>query len=289
MRALHDALTTIRRSPYQAIVSILMMTVTFFVAFSFSLLILGANSVLNHFETQPQIIAFFAIDAKKSDVDDAADIMKNKSYVEKVTTVSKEEALKIYQENNQNEPLLLELVTADILPASIEVSATNIDYLPQIKSDLEGLQGIEDVNFQEGVVSQLEHWTKNLRQIGIATAGILGLISFLIIFVIITMKATSKKKAIKIMRLLGATRTYIKAPFMLEGMLYGLVGALFGWGMMYAALLYTTPWINDFLGDIRLLPLPIDFMLIQVSIGTVAGMFIGATAGLMAVSRMIKR
>ncbi len=289
MQALTTALTTIRRSPYQALVSIMMVTVTFFVAFSFSLMILGTNVVLEHFETQPQIIAFFEIDAEENAITSAAEIMTAKPYVEQVTVVTKEEALDIYQANNQDEPLLLELVTADILPASIEVAATDIAYLQQVKSDLEGLRSVEDVDFQESVVEQLSHWTRSIRQVGLAVAGILAFISFLIIFVIITMKASSKKTAINIMRLIGATKSYIKAPFMLEGMIYGLTGALVGWVSMYAVLLYLTPWIQDFLGEVQLLPVSIEILLTQLAIGVGAGMLLGGMAGLLAVGRLIRR
>lgn len=289
MRSLTTALTTIRRSPYQALVSIMMVAVTFFVAFAFSLIILGANKVLEYFETQPQIIAFFQIEADQARVNEAAKIMETKPYVESVTVVTKEEALKIYRDNNQDEPLLLELVTADILPASIEVAATDIGYLPQIKSDLEAIAGIEDVDFQESVIEQLSRWTTNIRQVGIGSAAVLGIISFLIIFVVITMKASSKKTAINIMRLIGATKTYIRLPFMLEGMIYGLVGALIGWGVMYAGLLYLTPWVKDFLGEIALLPISMNTILIQLGIGVLSGMLLGGMAGYLAVGRLVRR
>lgn len=289
MRSLTSALTTIRRSPYQALVSISMMTVTFFVAFSFSLAVLGANHVLRYFETQPQIIAFFEIDAGQESISQAAEAMKKKPYVKDVTIVSKEEALKIYQESNKDEPLLLELVTADILPASIEVSATDINSLPQVKSDLESLSGVEDVDFQESIIEQLNRWTRSLRSVGLGAVVILAVISFLIIFVIIAMKATSQKTAINIMRLIGATKGYIKKPFMYEGMIYGMTGALVGWVSMYAVLLYLTPWIQDFLGEVQLLPVSIEILLTQLAIGVGAGMLLGGMAGLLAVGRLIRR
>lgn len=289
MRALVAALTTIRRSPYQALTSILMVSVTFFVAYSFSLLLLGAHAVLEHFETQPQIIAFFEVDAPESDISRAKDTIEQKTYVEEVTVISKEEALKIYQESNKDQPLLLELVTADILPASIEVSAMDIADLPTIKTDLEALPSIDEVDFQENIISELSKWTGNLRLVGMAAVIVLALISFLIITIIIAMKAASQKTAISIMRLIGATGGYIKGPFMLEGMVYGFTGAVLGWGAMYAALLYLSPWINDFLGDITLLPVPWEVLGIQAGVGILTGLVLGGFAGLLAVSRFIKR
>jgi cell division transport system permease protein len=289
MRALVTALTTIRRSPYQALTSILMVSVTFMVAYSFSMLLMGANAVLQHFETQPQIIAFFEVDAPQDDINAVEAELKQKPYVKDVTFVSKEAALKIYQESNKDQPLLLELVTADILPASLEVSALDISSLPQIKTDLEAMPSVDEVDFQENVISELGRWTNNLRLIGLAAVITLGVISFLIITIIIAMKANSQKMAITIMRLIGATSGYIKAPFMVEGIVYGVTGSLIGWIASYAALLYLSPWIRDFLGDINLLPVSNNILAMQLGIGVLAGLILGGFAGLLAVSRFTRR
>lgn len=283
------ALTTIRRSPYQSLTSILMVSVTFFVAYSFSLLLLGAQAVLQHFETQPQIIAFFEVDAPSDQIAQIASQINQKPYVKEATLVSKEEALKIYQESNKDQPLLLELVTADILPASLEVSAYEIDDLDQVKADLEAQDLVDEVDFQESIIAELSRWTNSLRLIGLGSVIILGLISFLIITVIIAMKAASQKNAISIMKLIGATGGYIRAPFMLEGMVYGLTGATLGWIAMYATLLYLTPWIQDFLGSINILPVPLEVLAVQFGSGLLVGLILGAFAGVLAVNRLIKR
>lgn len=289
MRSLVVALTTIRRSPYQALTSILMLSVTFFVAYSFSFLLMGMHVILTHFESQPQIIAFFEVDAPESEVKDVREKIKQKAYVKDVVFVSKEEALKIYQESNKDQPLLLELVTAEILPASIEVSAQNISDLPKIKKDLETFSAVDEVDFQENTVNQLERWIYNLRTVGLASVIILVVISFLIITTLTAMKASNQKAAIKIMRLIGATRGYIKAPFVMEGMVYGLVGSVVGWLGSYSALIYLSTWIRDFVGDITLLPVPVDVLVVQFASGTFVGLMLGGFAGLIAVSRLIRR
>ena len=61
MKKLLDALVAIRRTPYQSLVAILMVTVTFFVGYIFSLFVVGTDTILKFFETRPQGIAFFYI------------------------------------------------------------------------------------------------------------------------------------------------------------------------------------------------------------------------------------
>ncbi|GIK84041.1 MAG: cell division protein FtsX [Patescibacteria group bacterium] len=288
MNAFTTALTTIRRSPYQALTSILMVAVTFFVAYAFSIFMVGSKVVLEHFETQPQVLAFFELETKPEIIETVAKTMEEKPYVSSVKIISQEEALKLYQKDNSDDPLLLELVTADILPASVEVSGTDIDSLALIKKDLEVFTQVEDIEYQEDVITTLSNWITTIELTGLITTIVLGTISFLIIMVIIAMKANAQKKKIQIMRMLGATKWYIKAPYMHEGIIYGFVGALVGWFVMFATLLYLTPSINYILGDITLLPAPLEFYVIHALGGIILGMFLGAFASIVAVQRFIK-
>lgn len=288
MNPFTSALSSIRRSPYQALVAILTMTVTFSVLFALSLFFTGAHVVLNYYESRPQIIAFFELEATGEQITAAEKAMSGKAYVGNVHVTTKEEALKLYSQQFKESPLLLELVTADILPASIEVSAKEIGSLGQIKTDLDQLSGIEDVQYQESVIDTLKSWTANTRLMGLISAGVLLILSFLVIMVIIGMRVSMQKRAISIMRLLGASKWYVKRPFMIEGMIYGIFGAILGWGVSLGGLLYITPWAQNFLSEVSLFPIPLQFFAIQLGIGILFSIFLGAFAGLVAASRLIK-
>ncbi len=289
MNPLSSALTAMRRSPYQTLAAVLMVTLTCLVGYTFSLLLIGAERILQYFETRPQIIGFFELDATTQQVDALKQSMQQKPYVDTVTIVNKEQALELYRQDNQDDPLLLELVSAEILPASIEVSGNAPEALGQIKTDLEKADGVEEVVFQQDVLDTLTTWTKSLRYLGLGSIVLLGLISFFIIMVIIGIKITTKKYAIHIMRIIGATKWYIEAPFMFEGVMYGFVGSVIGWTVMYAGLLYLTPWLTDFLGSVPLLPVPLEFLAIQLSVGTLVAMLLGAFASLTAARRLIRK
>lgn len=289
MKKLQDALVAIRRSPYQSVLAMMVITVTFFVGYVFSLFVLGTNTILNFFETRPQVIAFFEIQTTTEEVDKAAKTMLEKGYVTDVNIVSKEQALEFYKQDNKDNPLLLELVTADILPASIEVSGRDVDSLTLIKEDLGDLKGVDDVVYQEDIVENIQQWTSGVRSIGLIVTSVLGLVSFLVIVTLMSMKISAKRHAISVMKVIGATNWYISGPFVLEGMLYGVMGSLLGWGTMYAVLLYATPWLQEFLGIIVTFPLPLGFFAYQLGIGTLISIILGSGASLMAARRMMKR
>ena len=289
MNAFTAALTTIRRSPYQALVSITMVTVTFFVVYAFGFFVAGAHKVLTYFETQPQIIAFFELETPSESIAELQSKMEEQWYVDSVKIVTQEEALRIYQEENKADPLLLELVTADILPASIEVAATDLNSLVLVKNELEKATHVEDVVYQQDIVETLSSWTQSVRVIGVVAIATLATISFLIIMIIIAIKAAHKRNTIKIMRFIGATPWYIKAPFVVEGIIYGFVGSLLGFGATMATLMYSAPWISAFLGEVSVFPIPTEFLALQVGAGTIGGIVLGGFAGLLAVQRLIKQ
>lgn len=289
MKAFSSALTAMRRSPYQTLVACLMVTLTCFVGYVFSMFLFSAERILQYFETRPQVIAFFDLTATDQNIASLQQTMSQKPYVESVKVVSKQEALELYKKDNKDDPLLMELVTADILPASIEVSGKTAEDLPQIKQDLEQGSDIDEVVYQQDVIESLATWTSSVRLIGIGSIALLGFTSFLIIMTITGIKITAKRQAIHIMRIIGATGWYIKGPFMVEGMLYGLIGSILGWSAMMAGLLYITPWLRTFLGSVPLLPFPPQLFVIQVGLGTSIALIMGAFAAMVAAQRFIKR
>ena len=287
MKSLTTALTTMRRTPYQSLAAIIIVSITFFVGFTFSFFAFASEQVLKFFETKPQVIAFFTIDAPKEEIQAAAEKMKTKAYVQSVTIVSQEQALELYKTENQTDPLLLELVSAEILPASVEVSGKDLSSLSQIKQDLTSFAGIDEVELPEDILNSLSFWTKSLRNVGLGSIAVLSFESLLIILIVTSMKVSAKRQAISIMHLLGASNWLIAGPFVYEGLVYGLIGSLTGWTLSNILILYLTPWLKTFITPVPLFPIPLEFYLWQLGIGTALGIIFGSLASSNAARRMI--
>ena len=284
-----SALTAIRRSPYQALAAILIITVTFFVGYCLSIFLFSANRLLEYFETRPQVTGFFKLKTPVSTVESVAKDFADRDSVASANIISQEKALEIYREANKDDPKMLELITADIFPITIEVAARDAQSLPTLAEDLKKVESIDQVFFQADIVGDLQRWTRSIRLVGLASVGLLTALSFLIVVIITGMKVAMKRRAIQVVSLLGATGWYIKSPFVYEGMLYGMVGSLMGWGGMYVGWLYLTPWLKSFVGVIPLFPLPPEFFLAQFGVGSLIGLLLGAFASSFAVQRMLHR
>src|SRR3989304_5399248 len=114
MQAISDAWKHIRRSPYHSTAAVLTMFLTMLLAGLFFLTTVGSSLILGYFESKPQITVFFSDGATTAQADALQKTLEDTGKVSSVKYVSKDEALVIYQEQNKNDPLLLEMVTADI-------------------------------------------------------------------------------------------------------------------------------------------------------------------------------
>lgn len=287
---LSTSLQRVRRSPYQAMAAIMIMTMTLFLACIFSLIAAGSQAILKYFETRPQVNAYFKSDyvPTQVEIDRLSAQLLATGNIDTVKYVSKDEALRIYKESNQADPLLLEAVSASMLPASLEISSKDPLELKNIATSLKSEPNIEDVRFAEDIVDNLTKWTRSVRIVGIALVGTNILITFIVILLIISIKVASRREEITTLQLIGATGAYISGPFIWEGIVYGALGAFCAWGITYLVLLYSMPFLVTFLAGIPILPPPLWFMgsLLGVALGL--GMVVGGVGGALAVRRYLK-
>lgn len=250
MRIFRDVHTHIRRSPYQAMAAVLTMFLTFLVGGMFFLATVASLTIISYFESKPQLTVFFVQNAGEKEASQLKETLDATGKVASTTFISKDEALATYKEQNKNDPLLLEMVTADILPASLEVSAKDPTFLADLDKVIAGATGVDEVIYQSDVVDSLLSWTNAIRLIGGILGGLLVLDSLLIIGTVIAMKIALKRDEIEILTLVGASPWTIRAPFILEGGVYGVMGAGIASLLVTILILWQRYNIVSFLGVI---------------------------------------
>lgn len=278
----------IRRSPYQAIAASMVMFLAFFVLLTFTLLTFGSQLILRYYESKPQAIAFFKDGTTDADIKAIQNALTEEGRVTATKYVSKDEALQIYRQRNKNDPTLLELVTANILPASLEVSTENPKDLKPIAEILKREPVVEEVIVPEDVVESLTAATRIIRWTGGGVVLFLVVFASLVVLMVIGFKIRLRRDEIETMKLLGASRSFIRAPFILEGIFYGLVGAASAWVLVYATLWYFTPYLQGYLGEVSLLPVNPLLMLELLGSALVLAIIVGGLGSISAVRRYLR-
>jgi len=219
------ALDNIKKEKFLSLSNILVMTVTFLVLGMFVIVISLTQTAIRYLESQAQITVFFKDDFTQDNILTIKNKYEMDNRIDIINYVSKDEAFRIFSEINKDEPVLLESISASILPASLEIKTKNIKHLSTLAEEFIHLDGVEDVRFFKDVIEKFKFWSSVFYLGGFTLLAVFMFISYSIIMY--TLKATINAKGVElsILKLVGASDTYVKNPFVYQGMMFGFISS----------------------------------------------------------------
>jgi len=136
------------------------------------------------------------------------------------------------------------LLTANPLPNAYRVAVLNVDYVPAVAASIAKLKGVAKVDYAADTVTKLLKAADVLGRVGLAMIGLLVLTAAIIIANTIRLTVFARRREIAIMQLVGATNMYIRMPFIAEGIVAGVAGALVAIGVLAIAQIQIVPKIT---------------------------------------------
>jgi cell division transport system permease protein len=258
------------------------------------------NLVLKAIEEKFEVSAFFEESASQEDILAVQSELEGLPEVLQVSYVSKTDALNQFRRRHANDPDILaglEAVGENPLPASLNIRVYNPQDFPSVVEFLEQPKYqslIDTVNFQENreVIERLTAATNTARRAGLIAGGILALIALLITFNTIRLTIYSARDEIRVMRLVGSSNRFIQGPFIVEGILYGLVAALLTALIFYVGIAMLdskiNPWFAGLDSELDVFSFFTQnlgqFFLLMAGIGVVTGIL----SSLIAIRRYLK-
>ena len=298
---MREVLYSAKRTPYQSLASLLTLFFTIFLSLFFFNLTAFFYGILSYVETRPQVTVYFTPKTTENEIGKVKQTIISSKKASSIKYISQRDALKVYRELNRDNPLLLEMVSADILPPSLEIYASKPEYLADIANFLNKQPNVDEVNFQKNIVERLVSLTTVLRQTSIAVFTFLIITTIVVLMTTTAFKIALKKDEIELLQLLGATRWYIQKPFLEEGIIFGFIAstlAFLSLSLLYLSLngflssyLSTIPPLAFYgLSTLRLYVWPpnIEFVILIYFITVFFGMIIGFIGTMMASSKYIK-
>jgi cell division transport system permease protein len=208
--------------------------------------------------------------------------------VVEVAYTSKEEAFVIYSEQFKDQPELLESIPTNVLPASLDVRTKSLEDLPKIAEFFEESTLVEEVHFYQDVIERFRNLVVVARFVLLVLMSIFSLISVFIVLTTIGLIIYSMEEEIEIMSLLGASRAYIRLPFIIQGAAYGVLAAIISGGLLTLMIPLLLPYFRQFFSNI---PLPDPSVLFQLEVlgGEIAlGIVLGSIGSYLAVNRYLR-
>lgn len=259
-----------------------------------------STSTIKAFEDKIDVSIFFKPNTTKAQIDKlSADLRSNSNLqVKEVTYISEEDARASFEAQNKDDLKTLQAIAQveDAFPASIRVKTLDTAKLQQVVevTRQEKYKSFVDKDSYKDAakrtaVDRLGNIAKFLRNAGLVASIIFGVISILVILNTIRMTIFNRKDEIEIMQLIGASKWYIRGPFLVEAGIYGAIAGVLATTFFYSVVLVQSPKLGDYVEEIR--PTIEQFQqwgMILVPSTILVGILIGAFSSFLAIRKHLK-
>jgi cell division transport system permease protein len=239
---LRKALENIWINPFLSLVTLSTIAISMLILGLFSLIYLNVQQSLHQMGGELQIAAYL----QETISSEQAEVLRSKvadwPEVEGITYISKEQALARFRSQLREYAGILEGLKENPLPASLELTLMpqygRSGNIKELSTRLGRLPGVAEVQYGRKWMAKLRVFVEVMKLVGITVGGLLLIATIFVISNTIKLTFYSRREELEIMRLVGATDFFIKAPFLIEGLLHGLGGALLAAGGLSLLILF---------------------------------------------------
>ena len=276
----------------------LLMSITAITTTFICILVLGVGllasshveGVVGSVREDVSVEAYFPPDASREEIDGTISRVESWPEVSSVNYVSEEEAFATFKETFADKPELYENLDPGVLPASLQIQLEEPTEAEQVAQRLEQKAGFSDENlsYPQQTIERLNSVTSYMIW-GLYGATILFLISsVLLISNAIRLSIFARRKEIEVMKLVGASDSFVRTPFVFEGMVQGLIGA----GLAALAVIWLNflfiDWSRDALPFVPISGDAVNTILVLLTL-VVVGVVIGVVGSFLSVTRFLRK
>lgn len=292
-RHIREGFKNLGRNGWMTVASIMSVTITLLILGVFLLLALNVNNMAQELEDQVEIRAFLDLESGPQERQEVEKKLKAIPEVDQqsITFVPKDEGIEQFIEDMGEQGQYFEEFKQENnpLPDVIVVQALSPQDTEKLAKQIEKLDHIYKVNYGAGKVEKLFAVTSTMRNIGVIFIVGLAFTAMLLIANTIKLTIVARSREIEIMKLVGATNSFIRWPFFIEGLLLGVIGSITPIIILlvgYKQLLAVTgeALSINFFALLPLYPLAYQVALLLLGIGA----FIGVWGSLTSVRRFLK-
>jgi cell division transport system permease protein len=230
------ALRNMRQWPVLCTAAILTMAVALATMATFFLVVLNVQGLATSWSEEVQVVAYFQYPPASNQLSSLIRQVEALPDVEQAIFVSKTEALKRFETRLGEDAGLLDGVSRDLLPASLEVTlktgSHNREGVARVVDELRKDKRFDDLRFGQEWLERFENFVALLKFVGIVLGGFFLLAALFIVSNTIKLTLYARRDELEIMALVGATKRFIQIPFLLEGALQGLASGLLSLGFL---------------------------------------------------------
>lgn len=270
----------LRATPITAAVAVLTIALCLLLVGSFSLLLTNMERILDRFGEEFRVTAYLEDGLSGTELAALGERAGSAPGVERVVIVTKEQALERFRASAVGRAALVDGLDENPLPASLEIvlapehrSAAGLD---RLAAALDGAPGIAELGYGADWVAGYARAVALVRNLALAIGGVLLLATLVIVTNTIRLALYARREEVEILRLVGASRTFVAVPYLLEGLVQGVIGGGLGVALLWLSFHAFVPLLGAslelVLGEVTPAFLPVSACLGLVTAGAALGM-----------------
>lgn len=261
------------------------------------------SAVISNLEEKVDISAYFKISAPETEILALKKDLESLSDVKNVKYVSREDALQTFREFHKGDDVVLgslDVVGGNPFSASLEIRAKDTSKFESISKFLEssryenildaGLSGQKKITYRQNqlAIDKLTVILSTARKAGFASSGILIIIALVVAYSTVRLAIYNAKDEISVMQLVGASRAFIRGPFLVEGVIHGFISGIVTLAVFYPAFWFIGAKTEALFGGLNIFEY-FTSNLIQISlIILLAGVLMGSLSAAIAIRRYLR-
>lgn len=285
---LKDAMNSLRRNITVSTASIATVAATLFILGIFMLTILNVNQGIVNVESKVEVKIFLKDDITAAQKTELEKNVKAVAGVTAVTFESKEQALANFKEQlgDQNKSLVEGLEKDNPMPSSYIVKVNDPNTISSVVEAVKGKAYILSIKDGREIVNKIMSITNTIKWVGSAIFFILIGVSLFLIGNTIKIIVYSRRREIGIMKYIGATDWFIRWPFIIEGIVLGVIGALIADGILFYA--YKVVFAKVTTGLLMMQLVPVSYVYTYIlGLFMLAGILIGAIGSSISIRKFL--
>ncbi len=288
-----EGFRSVRQNKFISVVAILTIAFALMIFGAFWIVYSNVSHITAGWVQQVEIIAYIKNGTSSDRLDEVKKVLWENPEIAKVEFVSKGKALKRFQSEHTKSAYLLEGLNGNPLPASFEIglskAAQTREAVDRLVEKLQKIPELEEIQYGEEWIRSLLTFVNVLKLLGLILGGLLGVAIIFIIANTVRLTVYARRDELAVMRLIGATNGFIKGPFLMEGLLQGLIGAFLSLTFLFGMYHFWLPRLRQSAGNFFLQDISLSFLSTSMIVNIVlAGMFLGLFGSLMSLGRFLK-
>ena len=294
-RIIKYGLQTFLRNGWVSLATIIVMILALLVFHFLVIFDVITGQVITALNDKIDIAVYFKSDAKEDDILKLEGVLADLSEVKQVEYISKSKALDIFKSRHKNDATIsqaLDELTDNPLLASLNIRAKDPEYYAAIAGFLEGdnLSSIvEKVTYNQnrGAIERLSSVVGTLQNFGLVLTAFLAITAVLVTFNTIRLAIYSNREEIGIMRLVGASNKFIHGPYIVNGVLYGLIAAVVSLLLATPLIIWASPYVGALIPELSLTAYFTGNMAGLFGYQLLFGIFLGTVSSILAIRRYL--